>query len=272
MRWTDAKELIRGQIEHEFASGYPILRRIPDEYTWRHLAAVDLLKSAERSSLFDLLAERGCLRLETDIEPAEWQQRYYDLRKNAVLERFHNSIATQAPWKYADPSYMRKCLDSWRRYNEPVPVKHHLRSGRGAPARSPGGPFGAVLLAVAEAAEPPKKCAAAKIRAAVVRSFADRFGVKRVKAEYGAWKYKGEFNNRPFTLKLSWTWIGGPQYGVAIGTHECGLNPPAWEGLLGFGTGSWDFLCEHNLTNSINLLGEIIEKAVTLLPMTRRLP
>ena len=136
------------------------------------------------------------------------------------------------------------------------------------PAREPS--YSPVPLAVVEAAESPKQCNAREIRAAVKRSFAGRFKMKQVNAKQGNWRYPGEFQNRLFTLTLDWNWMGGPRYGLVIGRHNLDYSAPpfAWETLLGFGTGSWDFLCEHNLADSIELLGQIIETAVTLLPNT----
>jgi hypothetical protein len=42
------------------------------------------------------------------------------------------------------------------------------------------------------------------------------------------------------------------------------LQGQTWEGMLGLGIGHWDFVCQHNLAQSVALLGEIIEKMVML--------
>lgn len=254
MLWTEAQQLVRGRIEEEFTSGYPTLRRIPSEHTWRHLVALDVLGPNDRANLFEILAERACLFLETEIDSAEWNRRYAESRKNPTLERYRNSTALHLPWKYADPRYMRKCLNECRRF-------------RGA---SGWLDFSPVRLAVVEAAEPPKKCTAAKVRATIKRSFKDRFQIRQVIAKHGLWFCPGEFSGRPFTLTLEWSWMGGPLYGLVVGRHILDRTAPpiAWETILGFGTGRWDFLCEHNLSDSVELLGEMIETALTVLPNT----
>ena len=188
MEFAQAIELIRGRIEQEFMLGYPLLRRIPDEYVWRHMAVVDCLAPNERSDLFDLLAERGCLFLETDIDGGERVQRSVELSKNIILIRYRNSVATQYPWKYADSRYLHMCLDNWRRriagtsvlpnLSTP-PVKQASRSiFRHADTISRTS-FNPVPFAIVEAAEPPNKCQAPKIRAAVKQIFANRFKISR---------------------------------------------------------------------------------------------
>jgi hypothetical protein len=57
------------------------------------------------------------------------------------------------------------------------------------------------------------------------------------------------------------------RYGVTPGhlsSQYPGINGATWEGMLISGIGHWDFICQHNLAASVALLGEIIEKMVSL--------
>ena len=48
------------------------------------------------------------------------------------------------------------------------------------------------------------------------------------------------------------------------GSSEREIVCVSWEGMLGFGIGHWDFICQHNRAQVVELLGEIIEKTVML--------
>lgn len=275
MTWDEVNRLVRDQIDREFAAGYPTLRNVPDGRVWRQCSTVDTLTPEDRDTLFSLLAERACLWFQTDdVGPDEVNRRYEALRNNAFLNAFHSGIGAQNRWKYADPRYMRMFLDNRRKQLGPPPPKSRLRSGRGAAARPDPAEayFRPVPLAAIEAVDPPVKCKAAEVRAAVKRTFADRFQMKQVNGGHGNWNYPGEFQGRRFVLALFWGWSGGPEYGIYVGDRtDMVVQPPAWENVLGFGTGRWDFLCEHNLSASLDVLGKIIETAVMLLPNMRHL-
>ena len=250
---------MRVEIEAEFASGYALLRRIPSDYTWKHLCVVDLLSPEARSKLFDISAEHACYFLETETGPEERNRRRLKSSKNPVFIRHCNDVAAQVPWKYADPKYMRMCVDSW----------YEFHGKQSLPASANGLDFSPLLAPAIAVEEPPKKCNASVVRSAIKKAFASRFKTKPLNTGGGCWKYPGQYKDRLFTLSLEWNRHGGPNYGIVIGRHALDFVPTiSWERLLGFGIGRWDFVCEHNLDESIELMANIIEKTLALLPDT----
>ena len=79
------------------------------------------------------------------------------------------------------------------------------------------------------------------------------------------WNYLGDCQGRPFTLTLD---LGGKvhklTYGVGSGRFPA--NQPflgaTWEGIFSI-SNNWNFVCQHNLSQSATLLAEIVEKIVT---------
>jgi hypothetical protein len=43
-----------------------------------------------------------------------------------------------------------------------------------------------------------------------------------------------------------------------------------WEGMLGFGLGHWNFVCQHNLAASVVMMGDIVEKSARMIAEIRR--
>jgi hypothetical protein len=119
-----------------------------------------------------------------------------------------------------------------------------------------------------ETAPSPQTARAPDIRREVKRRFRDKFRIQPANKGGGVWAYAGDCGDRPFTLTVDYGGFDKFRYGVVVSTWNRKAPPSgvAWEGLLGFGLGGWDFVCAHNLSESVSLLGEVIEKLVPLLP------
>jgi hypothetical protein len=254
MNATDAKQAVRDLIEAEVASGFPFLRRIPSTNTWRALEHVETITREERDVLFDLLAERGCGWLQAGLDMTAYVERQRELVRHPVLARYLNGCGQAPCWKYADPRLLRSCLDLRR------------QAAASSPTPIPPLDFGPVPLAAVEAAEPPVTAKAPEIRKAVKQAFTERFQVRPTNAGAGFWNYPGELRGRPFTLTLNWGTFMKLRYSVSVGRFPPNkpLQGVTWEGMLGFGIGHWDFVCHHNLAQSVGLLGEVVEKMVML--------
>jgi hypothetical protein len=253
----EAKLLVRGLIEAELSTGFPVVRRIPSPSTWKALVYVESLSRDERDALFDVFAERGCAWLQTGLEMNQFAERHKELVRHPAYARFLNEYGRAAPWKYADPSFMRDWLNIHRQY----------AASQATPLPPPD--FGSVPLEVVEAAPPPVAAKAGEIRKAVKQAFTSRFHVKPTDLGSGVWNYPGDFEGRPFTLTLHWGTYMKMRYGLTPGhlpAHRQfhGISGVTWEGMLISGIGHWDFVCQHNLAASVALLGEIIEKTVSL--------
>ena len=258
MNATDAKRLVRGLIDEEFSAEFPVLRRIPSPSTWKALSYLEGLNREERDALFDVFAERGCAWLRTDLDMNQFVERHKELVRAPAYARFLNEYGRASPGKYADVGFLRDWLNLHRQFaaTQPTPAP-------------PKPDFGPVPLEVVEAAEPPVAAKAGEIRKAVKQAFTPRFHVKPTNAGSGVWNYSGDCEGRPFTLTLHWGSYMKMRYGITPGQLAAqrpfqGINGLTWEGMLIAGIGHWDFVCQHNLAASVALLGEIIERIVSL--------
>jgi hypothetical protein len=252
----NAKLVVRNLIDTEFSSGFPLLRRIPSPRVWSALVYVEELNQEDRDILFDVFAERGCCWLQSDLDMNQYVERQRELVGHPAYLRFVNNHPSALCWKYADVRFLRDCLNMRRQIPPSL-----------APASAPD--FSPVPLEVAEAAESPVSAKAPEIRKAVKQAFTPRFHVKPVNLGSGVWNYPGDFDGRPFTLTLHWGTYMKMRYGITPGhlpAHQRfhGISGITWEGMLVSGIGHWDFVCQHNLAGSVALLGEIIEKTVSL--------
>ena len=118
-----------------------------------------------------------------------------------------------------------------------------------------------------ETAPSPQTARAPTIRREVKRQFADRFRIQSANKGGGVWSYAGACDGHAFILTIDYGGMDKFRYqvgpsGANSRTLPCGVT---WEGLLGFGLGGWDFVRAHNLSESVSLLGEVIERLVPLL-------
>ena len=191
----------------------------------------------------------------SDLDVERYVERQKELVRHPAFQRYGIERTHPSPWKYADPSFLRSVLDGERRFSATLPT----------PLPAPD--FSPIPLAVVEAAEPPTTARAPEIRKEVKRAFAERFHVQPTNMGPGFWNYPGEHEGRPFTLTLIY---GGNfhklRYGISVGRFPADkrLQGVTWEGMLGLGQDHWDFVCQHNLAQSVALLGEIVEKMVRL--------
>jgi len=244
---ASAKEVVRRLIQGEFSAGYPFLRRLPSTFVWKSLAHIAALDANDRDVLFDLLAERSMGWLQTDVNMEEYALRQTELARHPAYERYLRTAA--APWRYADPSFLRQTLDIYQ---------------RAAPPHLPD--FSPVPLSVAENADPPTMASAAEIRKEVKQIFGERLSAQAIKLPAGMWNYLGECQGQPFTLTLDFgAKFHRLRYGVGLGRFP--PNQPfvgaTWEGILGIAN-DWNFVCQHNLSQSVALLADIVGKIVVL--------
>jgi hypothetical protein len=253
---ANPKQFVRGLIEAEFISGFAFAQRIPSTETWQTLAYFDALDAGERDVLFDVLAERGSAGIGTAFSP----ERHQELVRHPAYQRYTSGRMQASAWKYADPSFLRAHLDVLRRLSE----------SRGVTLSPPD--FGRPLADV-ENAEPPVTAGAPDIRREMKRAFGERFHARPTSLSGGTWNYPGESDGQPFTLSLDY---GGSfhklRYGICPGEFAAGKSfvGMTWEGMLGLGLGHWNFVCQHNLAQSVSLLGDIVEKLVQIFDQIRR--
>jgi hypothetical protein len=244
---ANAKKGIRRLIEEESAAGFPFVRRIPSTYVWKSLAHIDALDATERDVLFNVLAERSSGWLQKDIHMEQYLERQKELVRHPAYQRYITTAA--APWKYADPSFLRQMLENYKSTS---------------PSSVPD--FSPVPLSVAENAEPPTVASVGEIRKEVKRAFGERFNAQPIKLSAGMWNYPGEYQGRPFTLTLD---FGGKfhklRYGVGLdrGSATEPFVGGTWESIFGMAN-DWNVVCGHNLAQSVALLAEIVEKIVML--------
>jgi len=251
-----AKQFVRDLIEAEFSAGFPFVRRLPSVHVWKTLVYVENLRPDERDVLFDVLAERGSGALQTDLDMRRYVERQKELVAHHAYQRFCIEKMHPWPWKYADPSFLRQQLDGWR------------QSVARAPEPVPPPDFSPVPLEIAEAADPPVMARAPEIRKEIKVVFLRRFGAKPTTVGAGVWNYLGECNRRPFTLSVDYgVRFCQMRYGIAVGRFPA-RQPQlgsTWEDMLGLGShGDLNFVCQHNLSQTVALLGEMVEKLVTL--------
>ena len=112
-----------------------------------------------------------------------------------------------------------------------------------------------------------RKPPAPDIRREVKRQFQDRFRIQPTNKGGGVWAYAGDCDGRAFTLNIDYGGYDKFRYGLVARCSNRKAAPygTAWEGLLGFGLGGWDFVVRHNLNASVSLLSEVIEKLVPVL-------
>ena len=82
------------------------------------------------------------------------------------------------------------------------------------------------------------------------------------------WNYPGEHDGRPFTLTVdSGVRFAQLRYGIAVGRFPA-TQPQlgcTWEDTLGLGShGDLNFVCRHNLTPTVALLAEMVERMTVL--------
>jgi hypothetical protein len=244
---ANAKEFVRRLIEGEFSAGFPFVRRIPSTFVWKSLAHIDTLDAEERHVLFDILAQRSIGWVQTDINMEEYVELQKELVRHPAYERYIRTAVV--PWKYADPSFLRQTLDIYQHASPP-----HMPD------------FSPVSLSVAANAEPPTTASAAEIRKELKHVFGERFQAKPIKLGAGMWNYLGEYQGQPFTLTVD---FGGKfhklRYGAGLGRFAA-TQPflgATWEGIFGIAN-DWNFVCRHNLPQSVALLAEVVEKIVML--------
>jgi hypothetical protein len=249
-----AQQAVRKLIEAEFSAGFPLLRRIPSTFVWKVLAHIDGLRADERDILFEVLAERSSGWFQTDINMEQYAERQRELVRHPAYQSYCSAQTRVDPWKYADPSFLRGWLDGLRR----------SEASQSTPRPEPD--FSPVALAVVEATAPPVTAGAVEIRKEVKRVFAELFNAQPTKLGAGMWNYLGDCQGRPFTLTLDY---GGKMhkltYGVGLGRFPA-KQPflgATWEGIFAI-PNDWNFVCQHNLSQSVALLAEIVEKIVTL--------
>jgi hypothetical protein len=201
-------------------------------------------RSATR--FFDVLAERSSGWLQTDINMEQYAERQKELVRHPAYERYIRTAAM--PWKFADPSFLRQMLENCQRVS---------------PSHVPD--FSPVPVSVAEDADLPTTAGSAEIRKEVKRVFREQLNAQPVKLSGGMWNYPGECRGQPFTLTLDFGGYYKLRYGVGLGRVPS-TQPfvgATWEGIFGMAN-DWNFVCRHNLSQSAELLAEIVENIVTL--------
>jgi hypothetical protein len=253
---TNPQQFVRHLIDAEFASGFAFARRIPSTETWQTLAYLDALDGGERDGLFDVLAERGSAGFGSAYSP----ERQQELVRRPAYQCYTSGRTQASAWKYADPSFLRSILDDYR----------HVAQNEGVlpPRLDFGRPPEEVEYAV-----PPVTATSPDVRREFKRAFGERFGARPVNVGSGTWNYLGTYDGRPFTLSLD---FGGSFHKLRYGICPGQLPPKqsvvgmTWEGMLGYGLGHWNFVCQHNLAASVVLMGDIVEKSVRMIAKIRR--
>ena len=249
MNPLDAKQLVRRLIDEEFSSAtvsFGGCRAPTFGRPWP-----TSIRSTTASATRSLTSgPNGGVAM---LTPVDYEQQT-ELVQHPAYQRYTAAVCGPCAWTYADPSFVRSIIEAQAQ----IPADWE-------PAEPPD--LGLLPMEAVENAPSPQTARAPDIRREVKRQFQDRFRIQPTNKGGGAWAYAGDCDGRAFTphhrlrrFRQVPVWSRpsrsnrkAPRYGVA------------WEGLLGFGLGGWDFVCAHNLNASVSLLGEVIEKLVPLL-------
>jgi hypothetical protein len=187
------------------------------------------------------------------LTPVNYEQQT-ELVQHPAYQQYTAAVCGPCVWTYADPSYVRSIIEAQAQ----IPADW-------GPAEPPN--LGLLSREDVENAPSPKTARAPDIRREVKRQFQDRFRIQPANKGGGVWAYAVGCGHHPFTLTIDYGGFDKFRYGVVLSTPNRTVPPcgVAWEGLLGFGLGGWDFVCAHNLSASVLLLGEVVEKLVPLL-------
>ncbi len=232
--------LLRAWIDAEQASGWAFARRIPSTFTWKIVDYHWKLSEERRSSLFAAFVSIALPSIGPSGEPLE--AGYGDPEYRAMVD----ALPLIGGWEYANVRGLR----SW------LVVR---RSGRAAAASS-------MPPEVVRRAEAIRPTSSREIRAAVAKVFRERFGARPENLGAGEWRYAGACGNRPFAVSIDYGGWDQLRYEIEYHDARTGLQARrvSWERLVGAGLGHWDSLTADNLQASVELLGDLVERVVTL--------
>lgn len=236
---AEVAALLRRWIEAEDASGWAFVRRVPSTHTWKIVDHVQRLPAARRSSLFDAFVSSALFFFDPQRDP-----KLHPGASDPEFRALCDALPLMGSWAYADVRTLR----AW------LAVR---RAGRAAAASMPPD--------VVERAQAIRPTHAREIRAAVKRAFAERFGARPENAG-GEWCYAGTCRGRAFVVDIDYGGMDQLRYEIAFTDPATGLQArgASYEWLVGAGHGHWDSLTADNLETSIALLGELVERVVTL--------
>lgn len=103
------------------------------------------------------------------------------------------------------------------------------------------------------------------LRKVVSGIFAD-MGLKKTSGGSGLWSYAKHIEGLKFEVDLDFGgMVGGMRYSCRVeGANKTHFSRLSLEGLLGFGTGEWDYITEESSEDALNLLGEIVSDIFSL--------
>lgn len=231
--------LVRSMIEEQANDGWNRLYWVPSTYTWRCLDHLLSLDDFMLKRICEGIAGRAPYHLGLLQHPLQWEDQ--------TLSDFYDLV--------------------WRKPSQHVSSRL-LRGIRGSlDTGGPEGSFASMSPELIVRADAIKPTNAREIRKAVEQALADRFRCNPINIGGGAWKYYGESDSRPVTVRIDY---GGQEdqlrYWVELQDVESGIQTKtlSYETLVGMGHGHWDFITADNLEESVQLLCGLIEELASI--------
>jgi hypothetical protein len=234
--------LLREWIDAEDSSDWALARRVPSTYTWKIVDYVRKLPAKRRSSLFDAFVAGAMFC----FDPSRDSKLHPGSAGHPEFRAMVDSLPLTWSWDYQDV--------------------RALRAELGAQQSDDSGADASMPPEVIERAQAIRPTSSREIRAAVEKVFLERFGAHPEKLGAGEWRYAGNCGQRRFVASIDYG--GRHQLRYEIDSYD----PPTdlqvtrgnYERLVGAGLGQWDYLTADNLHESVELLGELVERVVTL--------
>lgn len=231
---------IKALIEHEYASDWALASRIPSTSVWRDLAYLRALSPDRRARFLEESTERAIYLLDRTLDPRGGEA--WDEHRQMA-----NAVVSTWDWHFVGVRLLRG-------------LRADLDRGP-AEAREA---YPAEFFETVDSIRPTN---AAQIRKEVKRVLGDRFHALPENRGGGNWQYACRYGNRVFAVGIDYGGLTDQlRYEVAYEEPGSGLCPKHlnYERLIGVGVGGWDYVTTDNLSESIGLLGDLIERLVQL--------
>jgi hypothetical protein len=247
-RTLEFQKFCRSEFEHEAASGFLRLRRVPSTYVCQFLSYYSELTSQEKEAHVEAATLWAAVRLGGDADiPA-----YESLQQNEVWKRWVN-WSTMNGWRFPSIPHLRD-----RERQAKIDAAHGIPSEVSQEIKT--------LTASARAVN------SAEMRKRVRKVLGDVFNPTVSNCGGGWWKYEGRLNGSHLSASIAYA-SNYHQLHYEINVESLSaaskLERISFENVLGVGWGQWDFIIQENVDDSMHLLAEAIVY-VSLIPA--RLP
>ena len=242
------QQIVRQELDAEYADGFPRLSRVPCTFTWRSVDHVKRLPPPRIEALFAAIAASAGAAL--GVAPASPPADDRAARElKALRHAAIGAVGLPWDWKYADIRTLRAILGGAR-------SKHPRTAAE----------FASIPADVVARAEAIVPVTAAEFRKLVKVAVQHRFGGRPERRGGGEWGCECRLRDTAFTLSLDYGGWDQLRYEVSYRHAASGLAPSAlnYERLLGLGGTGWNFITADNAADAVQLMVELVEWLVSL--------